>query len=641
MDQTKIITGLATTTLSDTSILNDLKDKVNKTYFKFKFNDESTHKLLYKYLENLYYKCSKIVTIIDLNKTVPLINLYESIILERISSDIINKKTRPIEFMDIDNVLNNYLEQNIIITDTAGMGKTTFSKIFVLELLKRDELKKFPLFIELRKVKLNQNLYDYILEEINTPLKEKITLKELEFLIMKNIFIFVLDGFDEIDENNKIHLSAEINKLSNLQANNILLTTRKQENLPRIYQQSIYQFKFLSKDNIHNILNKLDRVYSLDIGKQLIKHKNFIKLDLSLFQTPLMVNLLYVYFFYTKDIDDNIVNFYDQLFNALYKGHDLTKESFKRKHKSNLDLLSFRKLFNAFSFVSIYFNTIYYNSESSLLEKLEMARKISGIKVDNLDNYLNDLLCSIPLLLKEGNEFKFVHKTIAEYFAAEFLNTTANNIELFRKIKNNNKQLVFKKTFEFLYELNYNLFLKEIAKDFLIDYLEFYNKNSVKDDLFIMITHMFNVLPIILEIKTFETKTFDKLHDEILKYNLEYSSSTVISLIRDKIIFYSQLKDLYDYLPIKFFNTLLSPYKNNNIHKEYKLFKTKKKEDSLNTFFERNLLNQEMMFDENILKLLFSICDFTKNENLIIDIEKVKYLINKETELDNSLNLFD
>ena len=62
MDQTKIITGLATTTLSDTSILNDLKDKVNKTYFKFKFNDESTHKLLYKYLENLYYKCSTIFT---------------------------------------------------------------------------------------------------------------------------------------------------------------------------------------------------------------------------------------------------------------------------------------------------------------------------------------------------------------------------------------------------------------------------------------------------------------------------------------------------------------------------------------------------------------------------------------------------
>ena len=30
MDQTKIITGLATTTLSDTSILNGIKNKINK-----------------------------------------------------------------------------------------------------------------------------------------------------------------------------------------------------------------------------------------------------------------------------------------------------------------------------------------------------------------------------------------------------------------------------------------------------------------------------------------------------------------------------------------------------------------------------------------------------------------------------------
>lgn len=54
--------------------------------------------------------------------------------------------------IDIAHILGHYIGSNLIISDTAGMGKTTFSKYFVLELLVDHNINKIPMFLELRKI---------------------------------------------------------------------------------------------------------------------------------------------------------------------------------------------------------------------------------------------------------------------------------------------------------------------------------------------------------------------------------------------------------------------------------------------------------------------------------------------------------
>lgn len=117
----------------------------------------------------------------------------------------------------------------------------------------------------------------------------------------------------------------------------------------------------MKKKEIESLLNNLDNAYELSYGKSLIQHKSFNNLDFTLFETPLMVSLLYIYFSYTNDLDnDNITDFYSEVFKALYKGHDLTKGNFKREKKSKLNLLDFKKLLSAFSFISIYTGNFFF-----------------------------------------------------------------------------------------------------------------------------------------------------------------------------------------------------------------------------------------------------------------------------------------
>lgn len=60
---------------------------------------------------------------------------------------------------------------------------------------------------------------------------------------------------------------------------------------------------------------------------------------------------------------------------------------------------------------------------------------MAGIELKDPSFFLSDLLYSVPFIIKDGKEFKFVHKTIPEYFATEYLNYPEDSLNLFKKNK--------------------------------------------------------------------------------------------------------------------------------------------------------------------------------------------------------------
>ncbi|EJT86181.1 hypothetical protein PPS11_00040 [Pseudomonas putida S11] len=49
------------------------------------------------------------------------------------------------------------------------------------------------------------------------------------------------------------------------------------------------------------------------------------------------------------------------------------------------------------------------------------AAKISLAIPSSTSNFLDDLFVAVPLMQRDGTDYKFFHKTLLEYFAAEYI----------------------------------------------------------------------------------------------------------------------------------------------------------------------------------------------------------------------------
>jgi len=544
-----------------------LKEKLRERFVESQISDTNVDKIFNNYFATLLNQCNTIDSIIFPQKSILLESIYEPLdLIERNAYAHDNKGNDKFFNTFTDKLIHDKVNKNIILIDTAGMGKSTFCKFLILKILKNKLHTKLPIFIELRKVNSGQTLINYITQEINLKYKNGLTEEMLIRLMEKGSFIFFFDGFDEVSQANAPILGEQISKISkSFNHNTIILTSRDQEYIPSLTNSLTGMFKPLVIEQIKSLVLKYDNFANIEVGKNLIAHENFANLDYDLFRTPLMVTLLYKSFGYNRTIDNNVVTFYDEMFNALYKGHDLTKEGFGREKLSKLNYENFKTLFNAFCFVSLYENKASFKNKTELIETLKKAKKLSSIDIENLEYFFKDLLQSVPLLTKDGTEYKFMHKTIMEFFAAEFLNYSEISHDLFQKIIENKLLSSFEKSFEFLYEINEALYIKEIGKILLNDIIDSYeNKykrySNIYKSIFVLLGDNFsleiinnkdkkiNRSSITAIIQTGDTENYEiQLHYPTRDNSYQYTPLPFLKKIQDKDAIYYTDDRLNDY----------------------------------------------------------------------------------------------
>lgn len=86
--------------------------------------------------------------------------------------------------------------KNILLVDSAGMGKSTLIKYLSIQLLLKGNV--LPIIIELRNME-GKNIVDYIKHQIE-PIDKEIREKDLIKLLQKGGFAFFFDGYDEIED---------------------------------------------------------------------------------------------------------------------------------------------------------------------------------------------------------------------------------------------------------------------------------------------------------------------------------------------------------------------------------------------------------------------------------------------------------
>lgn len=357
----------------------------------------------------------------------------------------------------------NFIQKNpfAIIKGSAGSGKSMMMRHLFLNTIEKQE--KVPIFVELRRL----NDFDgSLLDFIKNSLVENKFLLDSEFIekaLKLGHFAIFLDGFDEISISNHKKIVKEILDLAkNYDKNIIIISSRPDEEFsswnlfdvweiaPLTLEQAL---KLIKKVPAKNIDEETRDKFLKDLAKELFdKHKSFLS-------NPLLLSIMAITYASSGDVPQKISTFYENAYIALFERHDALKGAFKRDRRCKFDILEFKKVFSAFSVLT--FQRLLSNQKSNstnslrfpkttALSFIDTAKEISNLTVDfKTEEFLEDCIKAVCLLIEDGLEITFAHRSFQEYFAALFISTLEDTdtqkelIQSFFKINSNLVGLLF------------------------------------------------------------------------------------------------------------------------------------------------------------------------------------------------------
>ena len=318
------------------------------------------------------------------------------------------------------------VETRVLITDTAGMGKSTLSKFLFLQCLK--SLYAIPVFLELRHLSERNTVSSVVLGQLNSvPVSEdqpRFSKRQMERLFSKGGMIFFLDGYDEIPFKDREAVTRDIKEFIEKYPKNLfVITSRPESGLLAFPAFKQYNIRPLTKEESFQLIRKYDQ--NGGRSEQLIaklKGRDFVAVQQFL-RNPLLTSLLYRSFEYKQNVPLKKHIFYRQVFDALFDWHDASKDGYNtREKKSGLDIDAFHRVLRVIGFVSVMKGQVEGDTDT-VLGWIRKARDICSTVPFAESHFLDDLVRAVPVFVKDGDYYRWSHKSLAEYFAAQYICT--------------------------------------------------------------------------------------------------------------------------------------------------------------------------------------------------------------------------
>ncbi|MBD8388855.1 NACHT domain-containing NTPase [Dysgonomonas sp. BGC7] len=465
-------------TLMKELVIPFIKNFTSKAKLDYKKNFVPTEKHFREYFARTYDKLSSLNTIALKNTNKSLKEIY--IPLSIVQKD--NEKKKKIKINSYPKALISKY-RNILITDTAGMGKSTLMKRIFLDIVEKHS--GIPLFIELRRLSKDKSLISEIYEQLSSINKQFDETLFLE-LLAEGGFIIILDGYDEISINDKSTVTADIQDFINkTKKNNFILTSRPEQSLASFGSFKEFNIEPLTKEEAFRLLKKYDKsgkISTLLINK--LEETNLAGIK-EFLTNPLLVSLLFTAFEYKQKIPLKKHLFYRQVFDAYFEMHDITKgESYTHDKYTNLGVDEFDRTLRYLGFLCLKRQKIEF-SKDEILSLLDECNKFCvGIEFHS-DDFLKDITTMVPLFARDGIYYKWSHKSLQEYFAAQFIYRDAGNNRdnLLLAIYNNPNIEKFENVLDLYYDIDYKTFRNTIEYEFIKKYLEFSKDNYTQQQL--------------------------------------------------------------------------------------------------------------------------------------------------------------
>ena len=315
------------------------------------------------------------------------------------------------------------VSKHLLVEGTGGIGKSMMMRYLFLNTANRGEY--VPVLLELRKISKQPPGNISIMDLIYACMKDfdvELPREQFEFSLQMGRYLFLMDGFDEVKESLAIDTAEQIQRFCSKYPNNpCIITTRPGrdtapletfttvESLPLFKEQAVELVKKIWDEDEKT--REFCRLLEYEIYEN-EKHREFA-------ENPLLLTMMFLTFMRNNSLPDHLAEFYRQAFEALYSTHDSkNKGAYRREFKCDkLDAPGFRQILSHFCFQS-YFKQDYEFSEEKILLYIHKSIKKFGFKEVKAGDYFQDLKKVVCLLVKDGEEYRFAHRSFQTYFAA-------------------------------------------------------------------------------------------------------------------------------------------------------------------------------------------------------------------------------
>ncbi|MDI9366398.1 MAG: NACHT domain-containing protein [Flavobacterium sp.] len=363
------------------------------------------------FVDNFYNKYSKTKTFIYRDEKVNFYDIFYPVTLKSNSEKIS-------EINDLKTLFNE--RKYITIIGMAGCGKSMLMKHIFLSTV--NQFYSIPIVIELRNLNdFNGTITDYITKLLT---KNKLSNNEriTERILSEGNFIFLLDGYDEIYSENKDKITNDIEEfVDTYSRNTFVLTSRPGANAESLQRFDNFYVQPLSNKQINEFINLQFKLHDNkeSIGKIISVIEKTENRDYKDYlSNPLLLSMFIFTFNTYPELPKSKNKFYWNVFDTLCTKHDaFTKKGFwLHERKSKLQNEDFENVLKWFSYISIFKGK--YNFDLEYLKSILSEIKLKLNLQPSLEDLIYDLTVSISILIQDGTDYTFPHKSLQEYFTA-------------------------------------------------------------------------------------------------------------------------------------------------------------------------------------------------------------------------------
>lgn len=422
---------------------------------------EKISESLAQYLDKMYSKLRLTKNTLFRNRP---INFYDNYIPITLKSDDLTIHTRrPFDFIE------KY--KKIVILGAAGCGKTTFQRYISLQCI--DENFAIPIYIELRNFNEDEDFEQFVSNSISKSYNPN-------ELFKTGKFIFIFDGFDEINfiEGRDIIYQLE-NFISNYNDNHFIISSRHGTNIESLSQFYVFEVQPLTMTDIKRFINRLE--ITNRNNSFIMEYLENDKLYYQYLTNPLFLSLYvnYLNVYSSNEIPAKKSVFFRTILDTLFTQHDsVSKLGFVRNKLSGLDKDELEKLSSILAYRALVSSSKSF-SKDKLYNEFELIKKSTDLYFEN-ENLIYDLTITVNILVADFGHYSFTHIVFLEYLASLFISRleSSKKAELYKQFIKSEKVILSSTFLNFMYELDYKLFIR----DFVIPFLDNAIENNLNQD---------------------------------------------------------------------------------------------------------------------------------------------------------------